>query len=219
VRALAVRPSDGALIAAVTPSINGIPPSEFYEVDPVTGAVTLLGGPDDLGQVITGALTFGADGTLWAWDVTVAQVQTGDGLIMIDLSVPSFTDVGPFGDPPTGKPQSLTERANGQLLAVNNSGDWGVYAVDPATGAPGFLLTYDTAFDIRGVESVPVGGGGPDCPGDTNGSGTVDSTDLNAVLAAFGFVGAGNPADVDGDGDVDSADLNLVLAAFGDVCS
>ncbi len=58
---------------------------------------------------------------------------------------------------------------------------------------------------------VPMG-----CPEDLDGNGSIDSADLNALLAAFGSTDGG---DIDGDGDTDSADLNLLLAAFGDDCA
>ncbi len=53
----------------------------------------------------------------------------------------------------------------------------------------------------------------PACPGDADGSGTVDTSDLNAVLFAFGrVVPPGESGDVTGDGIVNAADLDLVLA-------
>jgi hypothetical protein len=57
-----------------------------------------------------------------------------------------------------------------------------------------------------------------ECVGDLDGSGAVDSSDLNMVLLGFGCVGGACTGDVDGDGDTDSADLNALLAAFGDGC-
>ena len=57
-----------------------------------------------------------------------------------------------------------------------------------------------------------------DCPGDTNGDGIVNFTDLNAVLASFGESGEGIAGDVNGDGLVNFADLNAVLANFGVKC-
>lgn len=54
----------------------------------------------------------------------------------------------------------------------------------------------------------------PPCPADVDGSGSVDFSDLLAVLAAFGPC-AGCPADVDGSGSVDFTDLLTVLADFG----
>jgi len=61
----------------------------------------------------------------------------------------------------------------------------------------------------------------PDCPGDVDGSGEVNSTDLNIVLTVFGCTVPPQIAcagDADGDGDADSTDLNIVLTAFGSVC-
>lgn len=56
------------------------------------------------------------------------------------------------------------------------------------------------------------------CPADLDGSGGIDSGDLNIVLGGFGCSGGGCDGDVDGDGDVDSGDLNEVLGVFGEVC-
>ncbi len=58
----------------------------------------------------------------------------------------------------------------------------------------------------------------PACPGDFDGSGGIDSADLNTLLADFGCTGGECVADIDGDGDTDSADLNALLAGFGDAC-
>ncbi len=49
------------------------------------------------------------------------------------------------------------------------------------------------------------------CPGDLNGSGAVDSTDLAVLLAAWG----GGDVDLNGDGNTDSADIAVMLAAWG----
>lgn len=56
------------------------------------------------------------------------------------------------------------------------------------------------------------------CPGDTDGSRTVDFLDLNAVLAAYGASGPLLDADLDADQFVGFADLNLALAGFGSFC-
>jgi agmatine/peptidylarginine deiminase len=73
----------------------------------------------------------------------------------------------------------------------------------------------DTGFDDSDAVFAILG----ECPGDTNGDGIVNFTDLNAVLGAFGQTGAGIPADVNGDGVVNFSDLNQVLAAFGVDCN
>ena len=49
------------------------------------------------------------------------------------------------------------------------------------------------------------------CPGDADGDGDIDITDLGFVLAQFGMVGPGLEGDLDGDGDVDVTDLGIVL--------
>jgi len=62
---------------------------------------------------------------------------------------------------------------------------------------------------VTGIE------GGPACPADLNGDGSVDSADLLALLNAWGFC-PGCPEDLNGDGTVDSADLLELLSAWGD---
>lgn len=57
------------------------------------------------------------------------------------------------------------------------------------------------------------------CPGDVDGSGTVDLADLNAILAQFGSeVEPGSAGDFDGSGVIDLPDLNAVLSMFGESC-
>jgi hypothetical protein len=54
------------------------------------------------------------------------------------------------------------------------------------------------------------------CPADVDGSGSVDASDLAAVLGAWGAC-SGCAADVDDSGAVDASDLAAVLGAWG-VC-
>jgi hypothetical protein len=51
------------------------------------------------------------------------------------------------------------------------------------------------------------------CPADLDGDGTVDVSDLLALLAAWGEIGV--PADLNGDGVVEVSDLLLLLGAWG----
>ena len=87
-------------------------------------------------------------------------------------------------------------------------------------------VAFDTAINAMAFEGHPGAGASNlrlicanACPGDANGDGVVDFTDLGAVLAAFGESGDGLPGDLNGDGVVDFADLGLVLAAFGQSCT
>ncbi|MFN0137143.1 MAG: right-handed parallel beta-helix repeat-containing protein [Phycisphaerae bacterium] len=60
----------------------------------------------------------------------------------------------------------------------------------------------------------------PACPGDVNGDGVVNLTDLSILLAHFGVMSGATLADGDlnGDGDVDLSDLSDLLANFGESC-
>lgn len=60
--------------------------------------------------------------------------------------------------------------------------------------------------------------GSAPCPGDVNGDGEVNFTDLNIVLADYNSTGSNLPGDTDDDGDVDFADLNTVLGAYNVPC-
>lgn len=76
----------------------------------------------------------------------------------------------------------------------------------------GYTITTGSGVDWSG-EVTP-----PQCPADLDGSGAVNSADLNMILASFGCSGGGCAGDIDGDGDTDSADLNGLLADFGEAC-
>ncbi|MFN0137221.1 MAG: right-handed parallel beta-helix repeat-containing protein [Phycisphaerae bacterium] len=60
----------------------------------------------------------------------------------------------------------------------------------------------------------------PPCPGDVNGDGAVNLSDLATLLANFGTASGATRAqgDLDNDGDVDLSDLASLLAQFGTVC-
>ncbi|MBW7905574.1 MAG: S8 family serine peptidase [Phycisphaerae bacterium] len=55
------------------------------------------------------------------------------------------------------------------------------------------------------------------CPGDLDGDGDVDQSDLGILLADFGCA-ADCAGDLDGDGDVDQGDLGILLANYGQSC-
>jgi len=74
----------------------------------------------------------------------------------------------------------------------------------------------EAAIDGLRVDAETCVDGSPDCPGDVNGSLSVDLADLNLVLASFGQTT--DQGDTNGDGVVDLADLNTVLGAFGNTC-
>jgi hypothetical protein len=56
------------------------------------------------------------------------------------------------------------------------------------------------------------------CPGDLDGDGDTDHSDLGILLADWGCVGSGPedcPGDLDGDFDTDHSDLGILLADWG----
>ena len=61
---------------------------------------------------------------------------------------------------------------------------------------------------------------GAPCPGDLDGDGDVDLSDLATILTNFGVAGGAQPedGDMDNDGDVDLSDLAAFLNAFGASC-
>lgn len=115
----------------------------------------------------------------------------------------------------------------------------GSFAAPSAAGAYTFRLANAIANVLEQVNAPPeissvriatvsltapsftftVGGAAP-CPGDVTGDGSVDLSDLAALLSQFGLSAC--PAcigDIEGnDDDVDLSDLALLLANFGSVC-
>ena len=61
---------------------------------------------------------------------------------------------------------------------------------------------------------------GPDCPGDLDGDGDIDLSDLSQLLAHYGITSGASyeDGDLDGDGDVDLSDLSALLAVYGTTC-
>jgi hypothetical protein len=123
----------------------------------------------------------------------LVEVATQNDIVEIDLGQAQISENNP-GDPSFGGGPAINERGdivfNAALIPVGNP------AVEYGSGV----------FVVRAEPTVP---------GDTNGDGIVNFTDLNTVLGQFGQSGAGLSGDLNGDGVVDFSDLNTVLANFG----
>ncbi len=81
----------------------------------------------------------------------------------------------------------------------------------------------DDTDDIdNGTSQDENGNGIPDeceaIPGDLNGDGCVDQTDLGILLADWGCTGGDCPGDCNGDGDTNQSDLGILLAHWGEGC-
>jgi len=79
-------------------------------------------------------------------------------------------------------------------------------------------VTYP-GWNIDDVELWAVDAG-PACPGDLDGDGDVDLSDLSILLAHYGMTSGAEyeDGDLDGDGDVDLTDLSQLLAVYGTTC-
>ncbi|MBW7906273.1 MAG: hypothetical protein LC135_04670 [Phycisphaerae bacterium] len=82
---------------------------------------------------------------------------------------------------------------------------------DPFFGGFRGVLVVDV-----GLEFTPQSCCAPSCPGDVNGDGVVNQSDLGILLANFGQnVPPGTLGDLNGDGVVGQPDLGILLANFG----
>ena len=106
-------------------------------------------------------------------------------------------------DPVTFEPMLPEGRTFADVLA-------GADEIAYTTYLPGYFFTqdnYDLRLDNIAIETI----GGEVLPGDVNGDGVVDTSDLLDLLAAWGDCAGACPADFDGDGAVGVGDLLILL--------
>ena len=103
------------------------------------------------------------------------------------------------------------------LYGVDPVGDWRIEVADLQSGDAGVFVSACLRLDVAtdcdrdGVPDDCVS-----CPGDLDGDGAVDGSDLSVLLGYWGT--ANQTADLDGDGTVSGADLSVLLGNWGD-CS
>lgn len=102
--------------------------------------------------------------------------------------------------------RGVIQLCNGNIMWTNGSG---AHIFNATTRTSALLL----AGGGRYLELIRLNG-----PGDVNGDGCVDDTDLAIVLESFGMGCEGVQADLNLDGVVDDTDLALVLENFGAGC-
>lgn len=155
----------------------------------------------------------------------------GDSFLVVDV-IGSRTGTFDSVSFPDGQDWFIRYENKSVVVGICADGD-GDGVCDPNDVCPGFDDGVDSDGD--GVpdgcdlcpgfdDSVDSDGDGiPDgcdtaCPGDTDGDGDVDISDLGLLLSQFGQSGTGLGGDVDFDDDVDISDLGLLLARFGTIC-
>ena len=171
------------------------------------------------------------DGTAWA-----PLIHDGDpgqnGRIDPVFALSVFDD----GAGPALYAGGIFTQAGG--VGANRIARWSASQWSPLGVGVDYWVQALTPFDDGGGTDLYVGGwfthaGGqsanyiaiwtgcpPACPGDLDGDGDVDLTDLATLLSNYGMTSGATyeDGDLDGDEDVDLSDLAALLAVYGTTC-
>ncbi len=148
VRGAAVSPA-GTLFVVNNRGL-GLNPDDLYTIDTTSGVGTLVGQTPLTGLQ---ALTFNPDGSLlYAWDRGTTILNQGLGLVTIDPSTGSFTDVS-AGLGGLTNIQSLAFGADGNLYGGSQNGE--LYRIDPTTAGQ-VLVGSGSYTDLRGLAQLTI---------------------------------------------------------------
>lgn len=211
-------------VAAASAAPSNVSPANKFAWGENVGYLNFRDSGDPSGSqgVVVGARFLSG----YAWGENIGFVNFGDGTPNNGLSYANLngTDFGVNIDPNTGNLFGLAWSENTGWINFDTVAALGQFAqqarVDTdANRLRGYAWGENIGWINLDNAQVFVGFTGS-CPGDTNGDGVVNFTDLNAVLSAFGTTGAPGftGGDVNADGVVNFADLNLVLSNFGQDC-
>lgn len=181
------------------------------------------------------AYVFTRSGTVWTQQakLTASDAAAGDEFGLLLTLAGDTLIVGAYSDDHAGgadagsayvftragtvwteqsKLTSLDAAAGDAFGTVALSGDTAVVSSIFDDNAGGTDAGSVYVFDLNCADTP--------CPGDVNGNGTVDLSDLSSLLSHFGTLSGATLADgdLDGDGDVDLGDLSLLLSNFGTTC-
>ncbi|GMU83235.1 MAG: hypothetical protein AMXMBFR47_31060 [Planctomycetota bacterium] len=193
--------------------------------------------PDEGRFVIASKVADLGNGT-WRYDYAVFNLNSDRSGGSLSIPIPAGTNVTNVGfhdvDYHSGEPYANTDWVTTVGL---NSVTWSspqTYAQNQNTNALRWGTTYNFWFDadrppaegtatlglfkphtVPAVDFTVRVPAPPSTPGDLDGDGDVDLTDLATLLADFGCSSAPCTGDLNGDGVTDIADLSLLLANFG----
>ena len=136
--------------------------------------------------------------------VVVAGFSQPSGLYLYDAY---GVELFPYSVPTS--PRGVHQLDNGEWIYT---GGTMVRALNPITGVDRLIVdVVGPSGNFRWISRLDVA---PPCPGDLDGSGSVDAGDIGTLLLLFG-AGAGSPGDLDASGSVDAGDIGSLLLLFG----
>lgn len=190
---------------------NYATPKGIYEINPSTGAMSLV--------VTTGSYLYFALDYNPVDDLVYGYTEYGTprGLHAIDLDTGTITPVASLVPAANSSARGLACGDN-TVFALTTYGQYPMFAYDLSQGPGGEWTPMPHPIPDNASTGGAAWADWPS-PGDINGDGHVDLTDLSLLLSAFGTC-IGDPgfhygADFDGSGCVDLADLSTMLANFG----
>lgn len=190
------------------------------------------------GTWVVGAGGYGTDDQAWRWSLATGSQWLGDLVTTAgwrgaatDITADGSIIIGyerPSGPAAGGQGWIWTEAGGMQNLTIWVQSQGVVFPTGVTTLALPLAISDDgktivgianngTNFVVRLPTAALAGGGPSSCAADVTGDGTVDTSDLLAVVTSWGACSdpANCPADVNNDGQVNTSDLTLVIGAWG----
>ncbi len=165
--------------------------------------------------------TITVDGDLFQSQFGTSVPQTALWTMFPSEEFDSFFSAPNFAQPGFAEGPDVTNNSMSAIWFDTPTSPEGAYTIGRFTVTSGTLLSPSgttTAANTGGALldfSFEIPLDFADCPGDLNGDGLRNQSDLGLLLAAYGQDDGG---DIDGDGDTDQADLGALLAVYNVPC-